>query len=122
MKLAYPTFSENNLEDRAETPLPAIYKVSLPERNISVDWDNFIAEITYDEELTIQYTNRNLDIYWDIDDYSIIHPFYYIFVDGVLKKTSSWLDRLALVGDDPRELMMIDREMGGQDCPSEPSY
>ena len=30
-----------------------------------------------------------------------------------LKKTSSWLDRLALVGDDPRELMMIDREMGG---------
>lgn len=29
-----------------------------------------------------------------------------------LGKTSSWLDRLDLVGDDPREIMMIDREMG----------
>jgi len=29
-----------------------------------------------------------------------------------LGKTSSWLDRLSLVKDDPRELMMIDREMG----------
>ena len=28
-------------------------------------------------------------------------------------KASRWLDRLSLVGDDPRELMMIDREMGG---------
>ena len=30
-----------------------------------------------------------------------------------IDKTISWLDRLELVGDDPRELMMIDREMGG---------
>jgi ferritin len=42
-----------------------------------------------------------------------------------LEKTSSWLDRLSLVGDDPRELMMIDREMGesyGNDSPMAKEY
>jgi ferritin len=34
-----------------------------------------------------------------------------------LGKTTKWLDRLDLVGDDPREMMMIDREMGGDDMP-----
>ena len=29
-----------------------------------------------------------------------------------LKKTTDWLARIALVADDPRELMLIDREMG----------
>lgn len=30
-----------------------------------------------------------------------------------LEKTTNWVDRIALVADDPRELMLIDREMGG---------
>jgi len=30
-----------------------------------------------------------------------------------LEKTTNWLDRIELVKDDPRELMLIDREMGG---------
>jgi len=29
-----------------------------------------------------------------------------------LKKSADWLNRINLVGDDPRELMLIDREMG----------
>ena len=37
-------------------------------------------------------------------------------------KVSSWLDRLSLVDDDPRELMMIDREMGGHDAPMAKEY
>lgn len=28
-----------------------------------------------------------------------------------VKKVSNWLDRLTLIGDDPREIMLIDREM-----------
>ncbi len=33
-----------------------------------------------------------------------------------LSKVSNWLDRLSLVADDPREIMLIDREMGGGGC------
>jgi len=33
-----------------------------------------------------------------------------------LEKTNKWLTRVSMVADDPRELMLIDREMGGGDC------